>query len=85
MRFTLDTHTHTIASGHAYNTIDEMAVYAARHRDLHFLCEPQRAQPLSDPQHGAARLHGTRNRAHSGAGVLPPQAALQENTAVPPA
>ena len=29
MRFTLDTHTHTIASGHAYNTIDEMAVYAA--------------------------------------------------------
>ena len=31
MRFTLDTHTHTIASGHAYNTIDEMAVYAAGH------------------------------------------------------
>ena len=35
MRFTLDTHTHTIASGHAYNTIDEMAVYAAGHGVTH--------------------------------------------------
>ena len=24
MRYLIDTHTHTIASGHAYNTIDEM-------------------------------------------------------------
>lgn len=29
MKYLIDTHTHTIASGHAYNTIDEMAAYAA--------------------------------------------------------
>lgn len=30
MKFVLDTHTHTIASGHAYNTINEMAQAAAK-------------------------------------------------------
>ena len=25
MKYTIDTHTHTLVSGHAYNTIDEMA------------------------------------------------------------
>ena len=29
MKYTIDTHTHTLVSGHAYNTIDEMAAYAA--------------------------------------------------------
>ena len=29
MKFTIDTHTHTLVSGHAYNTIDEMAAFAA--------------------------------------------------------
>lgn len=29
MKYLIDTHTHTIASGHAYNTIDEMTKYAA--------------------------------------------------------
>ncbi|MDO5403184.1 MAG: phosphatase [Eubacteriales bacterium] len=29
MKYLIDTHTHTIASGHAYNTIDEMTRYAA--------------------------------------------------------
>ena len=30
MEIKIDTHTHTIASGHAYNTIREMASMAAR-------------------------------------------------------
>ena len=30
MKYTIDTHTHTLVSGHAYNTIDEMAAYAAK-------------------------------------------------------
>ncbi len=29
MKYTIDTHTHTLVSGHAYNTIDECAAYAA--------------------------------------------------------
>lgn len=29
MKYRIDTHTHTIASGHAYNTLDEMTRYAA--------------------------------------------------------
>lgn len=31
MKFVLDTHTHTLASGHAYNTMKEMAETAAEH------------------------------------------------------
>ena len=30
MKYLIDTHTHTIASGHAYNTIDEMTRYAQK-------------------------------------------------------
>ena len=30
MKYLIDTHTHTIASGHAYNTIDEMTRKAAQ-------------------------------------------------------
>ena len=30
MKFTIDTHTHTLVSGHAYNTIDEMAAFASQ-------------------------------------------------------
>lgn len=30
MKYTIDTHTHSIASGHAYNTIDEMAAFASQ-------------------------------------------------------
>ena len=33
MKYVLDTHTHTIASGHAYRTIEEMAK-AASERNL---------------------------------------------------
>ena len=29
MKYLIDTHTHTLASGHAYNTIDEMTKYAS--------------------------------------------------------
>ncbi len=36
MKFVLDVHSHTIASGHAYNTIKEMA-YAAREKGLELL------------------------------------------------
>ena len=30
MRVEIDTHTHTLASGHAYNTMNEMAKAAAK-------------------------------------------------------
>ena len=33
MRVEIDTHTHTLASGHAYNTMNEMA-YAAKEKGL---------------------------------------------------
>lgn len=36
MKFILDTHTHTVASGHAYSTIQEM-VHAAKHKGLKLL------------------------------------------------
>jgi len=37
MKFILDTHTHSIASGHAYSTIREM-VHSAREKGLELLC-----------------------------------------------
>ena len=40
MRVEIDTHTHTLASGHAYNTMNEMAKAAADTgdaRDLSFI------------------------------------------------
>jgi putative hydrolase len=36
MKFVLDSHTHTIASGHAYNTIREMVI-AAKEKGLELL------------------------------------------------
>ena len=39
MKYLLDVHTHTIASGHAYNTIMEMA-QAARDKGLKLLGIP---------------------------------------------
>ena len=38
MKFTIDTHTHTLVSGHAYNTIDEMAAFAAEKGVTHLAC-----------------------------------------------
>lgn len=37
MRYVLDIHTHTLASGHAYNTMNEMAM-AAKEKRLELLC-----------------------------------------------
>lgn len=37
MKILIDTHTHTIASGHAYNTIDEMIGYA-KEKGMEVLC-----------------------------------------------
>ena len=37
MKILLDTHSHTIASGHAYSTINEMA-YSANKKGLKLLC-----------------------------------------------
>ena len=46
MRVEIDTHTHTLASGHAYNTMNEMAKAAAdkgikalRLRNMHRRCQ----------------------------------------------
>lgn len=36
MKFSIDTHTHSIVSGHAYNTIDEMSREAAENGITHF-------------------------------------------------
>ena len=51
MRVEIDTHTHTLASGHAYNTMNEMAKAAAdkgfyhqserfTQNNLHYLMKP---------------------------------------------
>ena len=37
MKFLIDTHSHTIASGHAYSTINEM-ILAASKKGLKLLC-----------------------------------------------
>lgn len=37
MNFVLDTHSHTIASGHAYSTINELA-YSAKQKNLKLIC-----------------------------------------------
>lgn len=42
MRIELDTHTHTLASGHAYNTINEM-IQAAADRNLKLLAITEHA------------------------------------------
>lgn len=50
MRFEVDTHTHTIASGHAYNTIMEM-VAAAKEKDLKLLCITEHAMTMPGTCH----------------------------------
>lgn len=53
MKYILDTHTHTYASGHAYNTMNEM-VMAAKEKGLELLC-------ITD--HGPA-MPGSAHRMH---------------------
>ena len=55
MRCTLDTHTHTSASGHAYNTIDEMAVYAAGHGGTHLAITDHRSEERRGGKEGRSR------------------------------
>ena len=43
MEFTLDLHTHTVASGNAYSTVQEMAK-AAADKGLKLLCITEHAQ-----------------------------------------
>ena len=50
MNIAVDTHTHTIASSHAYSTVDELAVAAAR-RGLSMLCITDHAPGLMDSPH----------------------------------
>lgn len=50
MKITLDTHTHTIASGHAYNTIDEMAK-AASEKGLELLAITEHAMSMPGTCH----------------------------------
>ena len=45
MRIELDTHTHTLASGHAYNTINEM-IQAAADRNLKLLAITEHAPAM---------------------------------------
>lgn len=45
MNYVLDTHTHTIASGHAYNTIQEMA-QAGKDKGLELLCITEHAPTM---------------------------------------
>ena len=48
MKYILDTHTHTLASGHAYSTIDEMIQAAAdKGLKLYALTEHAPAMPGS--------------------------------------
>ena len=49
MKFTIDTHTHTLVSGHAYNTIDEMAAFAAEKGVTH-LAITDHAPKMQDVQ-----------------------------------
>lgn len=50
MKYTLDSHTHTIASGHAYNTINEM-VQAAAEKGLELLALTEHAKELPGTCH----------------------------------
>ena len=50
MYFEVDTHTHTIASGHAYNTIMEMAS-AAKEKGLKLLCITEHGIAMPDTCH----------------------------------
>lgn len=50
MNFTVDTHTHTVASGHAYSTIEEMA-RAAKQQGLELLCITEHAMAMPGTCH----------------------------------
>ncbi|MEN1760841.1 phosphatase [Anoxynatronum sibiricum] len=50
MKIAVDTHTHTIASSHAYSTVDELAAAAAQ-RGLSMLCITDHAPGLMDSPH----------------------------------
>jgi putative hydrolase len=50
MNYVLDTHTHTIASGHAYNTMTEM-MQAAVDKDLELLCITDHAPEMPGGPH----------------------------------
>ncbi len=50
MKIVLDTHTHTIASGHAYNTINEMAA-AAKDKGLELLAITEHAMSMPGTCH----------------------------------
>jgi len=45
MKFVVDTHTHTLASGHAFNTIQEMAI-AAKEHGLETICFTEHAPQM---------------------------------------
>lgn len=51
MKYVLDTHTHTIASGHAYNTINEM-IAAAKDKDLKLLGITDHGPSMPGSSHG---------------------------------
>lgn len=50
MKLVVDTHTHTIASGHAYNTIMENALAASK-TDLEFFCTTDHAPTMPGAPH----------------------------------
>jgi Histidinol phosphatase and related hydrolases of the PHP family len=50
MKIVLDTHTHTIASGHGYNTIYEMA-HSAKQKNLELLCITEHGMALPGTCH----------------------------------
>lgn len=50
MQLILDTHTHTLASGHAYNTINEMAL-SAKEKGLELLCVTEHAPRMPGASH----------------------------------
>lgn len=50
MKFVLDTHTHTIASGHAYSTLKEM-VEAGKEKGLELLCITEHAPTMPGTCH----------------------------------
>lgn len=50
MKYVLDAHTHTLVSGHAYNTIKEMA-FAAKEKGLELLCITEHAPAMPGTCH----------------------------------
>ena len=48
MNIKVDTHSHTLVSGHAYNTIQEMAKMAKEWRRLHLRSMHRRCRELAE-------------------------------------